>query len=140
MPPSGGVLIGELNVALPRLAFAVPFVVAGAIAPSVTQQDPLPRRPNLVGMEQVEFDRDVITIRRGQQIQFVNNSNFLHVIGPGDHARVDDDPGVPSFGPDKVRSMPRGEPFVTLAWDTPGTYDITCTLHPEMNLDVVVQE
>ena len=54
VPPSGGVLIGELNVALPRLAFAVPFVVLGALAPGLTSQEPLPRRPNLVGMEQVE--------------------------------------------------------------------------------------
>ena len=127
-------------MAIPRFVFAVPFVAFGAVAPSLTGQDPLPRRPNLVGMEQVTFDRDVITIRAGQQIEFVNNSNFLHVIAPGEHARVSDDHGMPSFGPDKVRSMPRGEPFLTASWDTPGTYEITCTLHPEMNLEVVVKE
>ena len=127
-------------MAIPRFVFAVPFVAFGAVAPSLTGQDPLPRRPNLVGMEQVTFDRDVITIRAGQQIEFVNNSNFLHVIAPGEHARVSDDPAVPSFGPDKVRSMPRGDPFLTASWDTPGTYEITCTLHPEMNLEVVVKE
>lgn len=126
-------------MAIPRFVFAVPFVVFGAVAPSLTDEDRLPRRPNLVGMEQVTFDRDVINIRPGQQIEFVNNSNFLHVIGPGDHARVTDDPGVPAFGPDQVRSMPRGDPFLTASWDTPGTYEITCTLHPEMNLEVVVE-
>lgn len=126
-------------MAVPRFVLAVPFVAFGALAPSLTDGDPVPRRPNLVGMEQVTFDRDVISIRPGQQIEFVNNSNFLHVIGPGDHARVSDDPGVPSFGTDKVRSMPRGDPFLTAPWETPGTYEITCTLHPEMNLEVVVE-
>lgn len=125
-------------MAVSKIVVAVPFVLVGAVAPGLTRHEPLPRRPNLVGMEQVAFDRDAITIREGQQIQFVNNSNFLHVIAPGDHARVSDDAGVPSFGPDSVRSMPRGDPFVSGPWDTPGTYQLTCTLHPAMNLEVVV--
>lgn len=125
-------------MAVSKIVLAVPLVLVGAVAPGLTRQEPLPRRPNLVGMEQVEFDRDVVTIRQGQLIQFVNNSNFLHVIAPGDRARVSDDAGVPSFGPDRVRSMPRGDPFVSGPWDTPGTYQLTCTLHPAMNLEVVV--
>jgi plastocyanin len=124
---------------LSKMVLAAPLIVLGAVAPGLTRDEPLPRRPNLVGMEQVEFDRDVITIRRGQQITFVNNSNFLHVIAPGDHARVSKDAGIPSFGPDEVRSMPRGEPFVTGTWDAPGSYQLTCTLHPDMNLLVVVR-
>ena len=126
-------------MAFPRVVLAVPLVVLGAVAPSWTDADPLPRRSNLVGMEQVRFDRDVIRIRQGQIIEFVNNSNFLHVLAPGDRARVSEAVGVPSFGPDNVRSMPRGEPFATGPWDTPGTFQLTCTLHPEMNLDVLVE-
>lgn len=125
-------------MAIPKLLIAVPFIAAGALAPALTHEDPLPRRPNLVGMEQVEFDRESITIRQGQQIEFVNNSNFLHVIAPGNRARVADGVGVPSFGADNVRSMARGEPYLTAPWDTPGSYQLTCTLHPEMNLTVVV--
>jgi plastocyanin len=127
-------------VAVPKLVLAVPIIVLGAVVPGLTRDEPLPRRPNLVGMEQVGFDRDVVTIRQGQQLQFVNNSNFLHVLAPGHRARVTATAGAPSFGPDNVRSMPRGDPFVTKAWNTPGTYEVTCTLHPEMNLDVVVEK
>ena len=123
---------------IPRFLVAVPFAVLGALAPGLTSEGHLPGRPNLVGMEQVRFDRDVIRIRQGQRIQFVNNSNFLHVLAPGHRARVTVAAGVPSFGADDVRSMPRGDPFVTGAWAEPGTYDLTCTLHPEMNLEVVV--
>src|SRR5262245_1812521 len=124
---------------IPRVTLAVPLIVAGALAPGLTNEEPLPRRPNLVGMEQVGFDRDQITIQQGQELQFVNDSNFLPVIAPGSTARVDADEGVPSFGPDVVRSIPRGDPFGTGPWTEPGTYHITCTLHPEMNLDVVVE-
>ena len=127
-------------LALPKVVLAVPLVVLGAVAPGLTQDEPLPRRPNLVGMEQVAFDRDAIRIHRGQQIQFVNNSNFLHVIAPGDRARVTAAHGVPSFGPDEVRSMPRGHPYVTGPWEALGSYQVTCTLHPEMNLDVIVEQ
>ena len=122
----------------PRVALAVPFIVVGALAPGLSSAEPLPRRSNLVGMEQVGFDRDEVTIHQGQQLQFVNDSNFLHVIAPGENARVTEDSGVPSFGPDDVRSIPRGDPFVTGPWTEPGSYDITCTLHPEMNLHVTV--
>jgi len=124
---------------IPRFTFAVPFIVVGALAPGLTSEEPLPRRPNLVGMEQVSFDRDQVTIRQGQELQFVNDSNFLHVIAPGTSARVDDDTAVPSFGLDDVKSIPRGDPFVTGAWTEPGTYHVTCTLHPEMDLEVVVE-
>jgi plastocyanin len=125
-------------MSLPRFVIAVPFVVLGAVLPGLTDHEPLPRRSNLVGMEQVEFDRDEIRINDGDQIEFVNNSNFLHVIGPGDRARIDSEADVPSFGSDDVRTMPRGDPFVTEPWTKPGTYQLTCTLHPEMNLRVVV--
>ena len=47
-------------------------------------------------------------------------------------------PGIPSLGSDDVLTMPRGKPYLTGRWDIPGTYQLTCTLHPEMNLKVVV--
>jgi plastocyanin len=128
----------EVPMTVPKFVWAVPFVVLGAVVPGLTHHEPLPRRPNLVGMGQVTFDRDAITIDQGDQLEFVNNSNFLHVIGPGDQARITATVDAPSFGADDVRTMPRGDPFVTGPWTKPGTYEVTCTLHPEMNLRVVV--
>jgi plastocyanin len=125
-------------VSVPRFLLAIPIVVLGAVAPGFTRSEPHAGRPDLVGMTQVGFDRDVVTLDRGDRIDFVNNSNFLHVIGPGHRARLGDETGVPPFGPDQVRTLPRGDPFTTEPWDDPGTYGLTCTLHPEMNLEVVV--
>jgi plastocyanin len=127
-------------VTLPKMVFAVPLVVLGAVAPGLTNDTPLPSRPNVVGMAQESFDRQTITIRQGQHVEFVNNSNFLHVLALGHNARVTNDPATPSFGADNVRSMPRGKPFVTGAWRTPGSFQLTCTLHPEMNMTVLVDK
>jgi plastocyanin len=117
----------------------VPLVVLGATLPGVTDQAALPQRPNVVGMAQEEFDRETLTIRQGERVEFINNSNFLHVLAPGHKARVTAEPSVPPFGTDNVRSMSRGKPFVTEAWEVPGSYQLTCTLHPEMNITVVVE-
>jgi plastocyanin len=125
-------------MALPKVFLALPFIAAGALAPSLTDRGSLPDRPNVVGMVQEEFDRDDITIATGEHIEFINNSNFLHVIAPGDRARIDAQVGVPSFGLDDVRMMSEGAPYVTSVWQTPGSYQLTCTLHPRMNLKVIV--
>lgn len=124
---------------IPKILVALPLIALGAFTPG-------PNRPGIgqgttstIGMNQESFDRPTITIRRGAQLQFVNNSNFLHVIAPGHRARVAPAQGAPSLGGDDVRTMPRGKPFVTDVWATTGTFQMTCTLHPEMNLDVVVE-
>lgn len=127
-------------MALPKVVLAVPLIALGAAAPGLTRQHAAPARPNVIGMKQEGFDRDIITIHRGEHLEFVNNSNFLHVVAPGHRARVSDGTGVPTFGTDNLRSMPRGKPYVTAAWTTTGSFQLTCTLHPEMNLTVVVDK
>ena len=34
----------------------------------------------------------------------------------------------------------KGDTFVSGPWTTPGTFHITCQLHPEMNITVIVTE
>ncbi len=126
-------------MALPKFLLAVPLIAAGAALPGFTDGERLPARPNLVGMEQEVFDRDTVTIDQGETIDFVNNSNFLHVLAPGDRARVFSANGVPSFGKDNVVMTERGVPYRTGAWMTPGKFQLTCTLHPRMNLTVTVE-
>jgi plastocyanin len=125
-------------VDLPKVVFALPLIALGVWLPGRGQPVSLAGHDTVVGMTQEEFDRQSVTITQDQSLELVNNSNFLHVVAPGVKARVDPDPAVPSFGPDEVRSLPRGAPFVTEPWEQPGTYHLTCTLHPEMNLTVVV--
>jgi plastocyanin len=124
---------------MPKILIAVPLIALGAFLPGATEAALDQSAASTIGMKQETFDRSTVTIRRGSQLQLVNNSNFLHVIAPGHRARVTPVQGAPMLGVNNVRTMPRGEPFITEAWDTTGTFQMTCTLHPEMNLDVVVE-
>jgi plastocyanin len=125
-------------LALPRILLVVPLLAVGAFAPGLSASIPLPDRPNLVGMEQESFNHDQVTLHVGETLELFNDSNFLHVVAPGEDARVDDTSLAPRFGARDVVSVPRGKVYQTLTWNTPGTYHLTCTLHPEMNLTVVV--
>ena len=75
-------------MALPKVLYALPVLLVGAFVPGLTHGTRLPDRPNVVGMQQDEFDRSTVVLRVGQKLEFVNNSNFLHVIAAGSDARV----------------------------------------------------
>jgi plastocyanin len=125
-------------MAVPKVLYALPILVIGALVPGLTHATSLPHRPNLVGMEQDDFNRSTVVLRVGQKLELANNSNFLHVVAAGSDARVARPAGEPSFGTRGVVSVPRGTVYQTLAWEVPGTYHVTCTLHPNMNLTVIV--
>ncbi len=125
-------------MAVPRVLWAVPIILAGWFATGFTHDLPMPNRPGMVGMKQEDFDRETVRLRVGERLELYNDSNFLHVVAVGADARVTKAAGAPAFGPRGVVSVPRGTGYQTLSWDSPGTYHVTCTLHPEMNLTVIV--
>ncbi len=125
-------------MAVPKVLYALPILVIGVFLPGLTHATNLPARPNLVGMEQDNFDRSTVVLRVGQKLELVNNSNFLHVVAAGRNARVARPAGEPPLGSRGVVSVPRGTVYQTMSWNTPGTYHVTCTLHPDMNLTVIV--
>lgn len=127
-------------MAVPKLLLAVPLLAAGIFVPGLTSATTLPNRPHVVGMEQDEWDRGTIRLHVGDQLELINNSNFLHVIVPGDKALIKDQHGMPKLGTGTrdLVVMPRGADYQTYQWNTPGTYHVACTLHAAMNLTVVV--
>jgi len=82
------------------------------------------------------FSQDSVTLHRGQTLTLVNNSLFIHIIGPGHDGTLTPAPkGVPMT--DRVL-MQTNDTYTTPAWNKPGTYWLTCSVHPEMNIKVVV--
>ena len=88
------------------------------------------------GGDQVEltgfaFSPSELTVAPGTTVTFVNNDTSPHTVTegsdgtPADDARFDED-------------VADGEQ-VTVTFDEAGTYEITCTLHPEMNMTVTVE-
>jgi plastocyanin len=127
-------------VAVPKFFVAAPLLLAGIFAPALVSAPELPDRPNVVGMRQADFDRTSITLHAGDELEVVNTSLFLHTVAPGSGALVKYQDGMPRIGADsrQIVVMPRGRDYQTYKWNTPGTYHLTCTLHTDMTMTVVV--
>jgi plastocyanin len=82
------------------------------------------------------FARSAVTIHRGERITFANNSSLVHVIGPGRGGNiVGPARGDPVLG---WHLMQTNGVYSTPPWRTPGTFYITCSVHPEMTVKVIV--
>jgi plastocyanin len=122
-------------MAFPRILFVVPLLVAGIFVPAaITPKTPPPGAA--VTMEHEMFVQHSVTIHRGQRLTLVNNSLFVHIIGPGRDGRLFQ--GPPGEAITARVLMQTNETFTTAPWNTPGTYWVTCSVHPEMTVKVIV--
>lgn len=123
-------------MAVPRVLFVVPGLLAGLLIPALHSAPKSPP-PGAVGMASDDFARDTVTIHTGQSITLVNNSNKIHVVGPGRDGRIWRTEGnVPVAG---FHLMQTNGVYKTPAWRIPGTYWLTCSVHPDMTLKVIVR-
>jgi plastocyanin len=121
---------------VPRILFVVPGVLAGIFVPTLIVNAPKPAPPNAVGMNFMDFTKDVVTLHRGERLTLVNSSRNIHSIGPGQNGQiVSPVRGEPLTG---FHMMETNAVYKTGPWLTPGTYYVTCSIHPMMNLKVVV--
>lgn len=121
---------------IPRILFVVPGVLAGVLVPTVIVSTPKPAPSNTVGMSYMDFSKDVVTLHRGERLTLVNSSRNIHAIGPGQNGQVVSPVrGEPITG---FHMMETNAVYKTGPWSTPGTFHITCIIHPMMNLTVVV--
>lgn len=123
------------RVSVPRILFVVPGLLAGLLIPALGHAAK-PIRSGEVGMGNDRFARSVVTIHRGERLTFANDSSLVHVIGPGRGGHiVSPAAGVPVLG---WHLMQTNGVYQTPPWRVPGTYYITCSVHPEMTIKVVV--
>jgi hypothetical protein len=122
--------------AVPRILFVLPGILAGILVPTVIVSAPKPAPPNTVGMSFMDFSKDVVYLHRGQDLTVVNSSRNIHAIGPGQNGQVVSTVrGEPITG---FHLMETNAVYKTGPWLTPGTFHVTCIIHPMMNLTVVV--
>jgi len=122
-------------MAVPRVLFVVPGLLAGLLVPAIIA-GPKPPPPGAVGMTSDDFAQPVVTIHRGGRLTLVNDSHYVHVIGPGrDIHIVSPERGVPVYG---FHLMQTNRVFTTGRWMTLGTFYLSCSVHPGMTLRVVV--
>jgi plastocyanin len=122
-------------MSVPRILFVVPGLLLGLLVPAVIAA-PKSAPATDVGMVGRMFAQSVVTLHRGERLTLVNDSNVVHVIGPGINTQViSPERGVPMTG---FHLMQTNAAFTTGRWMTLGTFNLTCTVHPGMNLKVVV--
>ncbi len=96
---------------------------------------------NTITMEAETFSSNTITITKGSTLTFTNdpNSGTEHILVLGTNGKADNEAGAPDFGGSSGKTIQPGSSFTTGAWNTPGTYHVTCLIHPTtMNLTITV--
>jgi plastocyanin len=120
----------------PKILLAVPLLVAGMYVPALGSTVDKPS-PGVIGMTHEGYSKGSVTIRPGQRLTFANNSRFIHIVGVGEGGHLE----VPKNEPVNRRLlMQQNDVYTTGQWNTTGTYYLTCSVHPEMTIKVVVKK
>lgn len=80
-----------------------------------------------VGQKNKQFTKKKMVIKVGDKVRFANDDPFFH--------------NVFSLSPTKtfdLGSYPKGE-FREVTFDTAGTVDVECAIHPHMRMTIVVK-
>ena len=78
------------------------------------------------------FDPGEVTVPVGTEVVFLNADGFAHTITEGTDGQAVNDPIV-----DEEIAQ---NGTVSVTFDEAGTYDITCEIHPSMQMTVTVEE
>lgn len=95
---------------------------------------------NTVHMNDTNFTQSSITIKKGENITLIDDTATVHIINNGiwmsnGTARSQREPGAPN-----VQAQFQGNDTQQIGpFNTPGTYHLYCTVHPNMNLTVNVR-
>jgi plastocyanin len=119
----------------PRIFLVIPGLLIGFLVPNLLPAPrPVPRAD--IGMFTADFNKEAVTLHRGERLTLINDSNAVHVVGPGRNSRIaSPERGVPMTG---FHLMQTNGSYTTGPWMTVGTFYLTCTVHPGMDLRVVV--
>jgi plastocyanin len=98
------------------------------------------QNPNTVRVIGATFSTSSITITKGSTITFADdpNNGALHILVIGQNAQQESEQGSPDFGGLGGERLNIGDSWTSPPWNTAGAYHITCTIHPQMNLTVIV--
>ena len=123
----GGTAASSADVseaATPSSAAAEPTHSAAASEAGTAEE-----RVRLTGSQ---FDPTELTIAVGTEVVFLNADGFAHTVTEGTGGQAVDDPIVD----EEIEQ----NGSVRVAFDEPGTYDITCEIHSSMQMTITVED
>jgi len=130
-----------------KLALLVlPLLLLGAVAASGCGKTPGgtntgPSGPvDHVEMDATNFAVSAVTIKAGVPFKFVDptDTGGLHIICTGHNGKCIANADAPSELADPGFTINPGD-TKTVTFDKAGTYQVACTVHPDMNLTITVQ-
>src|SRR5579885_3449388 len=94
-----------------------------------------------VHMGQTNFDQSSVTISKGGTVTLVSDTSSVHIISNGQWvngvAKPGKEPGAPTVN--NVQFTSSGESKVIGPFNTAGTFHLYCSVHPGMQLTIIVQ-
>lgn len=95
---------------------------------------------NQVGMDATDFTNTTVTIKAGESVHFADpsDSGGTHIICVGENGQCSNDANAPKDLQGTGFQIDAGQ-TKDVAFDKAGTYKVTCSIHPNMNLTVTVQ-
>ena len=98
-----------------------------AATPSATAAADGGETGNTVSLAGNQFSPTSLTIAAGTTVTFTDTGS--HTVTEGSNGQAADDPIVDETGGADIE----------VTFDEPGTYSITCKIHPEMNMSITVE-
>lgn len=116
------------------------FTVLAAIlaACSIHDVSTQPTGPT-VHMGGANFNQPSITIKKGDSLTLVDDVAVQHIIKNGTWQGTTQKPGAESGAPPVDVTLNGNDNATVGPFNTAGTFHLYCTIHPGMNLTVVVQ-
>lgn len=95
---------------------------------------------NQVGMDATDFTTTSVTIKAGQAVHFDDpaSNGGTHIICVGQDGQCSNDSNAPKDLQGNGFTINAGQ-SKDVTFDKAGTYKVTCSIHPNMNLTVTVQ-
>ena len=123
----GGFVLGALLVSL--------LLQATPAASSTTSVNGVPA----VHMSVSTFVQSSVTVPKGSKLILIDDGSFPHILHNGMWENNTPHPATEAGGPSVQNVQVNGNSVAIGPFNTAGTFHIYCTIHPGMNLTVIVQ-
>ncbi|HEY4388978.1 MAG TPA: plastocyanin/azurin family copper-binding protein [Ktedonobacteraceae bacterium] len=98
-----------------------------------------PDAPNTVHMDNNTFLKTSITIKKGEHVVLANNVSEIHIIANGEWISGSSVPKQEPGAPKLDETISGGQDYTTPPFNIAGTFHLYCTVHPGMELTVIVK-
>ena len=105
----------------------------------VACQGSTPDAPNTVHMDSNTFLKTAITIKKGETVVLASDTSEVHIVTNGTWISGSQVPKHEAGAPTIDTTIQGGQNYTTPPFNTAGTFQLFCTVHPGMNLTVIVK-